>query len=302
MMDGVIIIDKPVGMTSADAVRVVKRRLGCKTGHLGTLDPFASGVLPLCLDEGTKIAQFLNAADKEYTGLIRLGSETDTGDPTGAVTITGRVPQLSPAALSRVAEGLRGESLQVPPMYSAIKRRGIPLYKLARQGLSVERRPRAVRIHALELTDAGDGTVAFSVLCSKGTYVRVLAQQIAACLGSVGHLATLRRTRFGPFCLEQATKLDELGQGPLPLIGLRDALPHLREIFIDSATAHRTRQGYEPALMGLASGRLDEAAKLIGPAGELAAIVVMDRAGRWRFARVINSAERAVANVRDLPS
>jgi tRNA pseudouridine55 synthase len=302
MMDGVIIVDKPVGMTSAEVVRIVKRHLGCKTGHLGTLDPFASGVLPLCLGEGTKIAQFLNTADKEYAGLIRLGSETDTGDPTGAVTATGRVPQVNPATLSRVAEGLRGESLQIPPMYSAIKRHGMPLYKLARQGLSVERQPRAVRIVALELTDAGDGTVAFSVTCSKGTYVRVLAQQIAAGLGSLGHLVALRRTRFGAFGLAQAVKLDEWGRGPLPLIGLREALPHLREIFVDTATEHRTRQGYEPALMGLAAGRLDEAAKLIGPAGELAAIVVMDQSGRWRFARVINRGERAVADVGDLPS
>ncbi len=293
MMDGMIIVDKPVGMTSAEVVRVVKRQLRCKTGHLGTLDPFASGVLPLCLGEATKIAQFLNTADKEYAGLIRLGIETDTGDPTGTVTATAHVPQLSAATLSRLADQLCGELLQMPPMYSAIKRRGVPLYKLARQGLSVERQPRPIRIHALELADVGDGTVSFSVACSKGTYIRVLAQQIAACVGSVGHLASLRRTRFGRFSLEHAVQLDTLGHGQPPLIELRVALSHLREILVDAATADRARHGYAPALAGLRSGRLDEAAKLVDPAGELAAIVVMDRSGRWRFARVIGRAQNA---------
>ncbi len=302
MMDGMIIIDKPLRMTSADVVRVVKRQLGCKTGHLGTLDPFASGVLPLCLGEATKIAQFLNTVDKEYAGVIRLGIETDTGDPTGTVTATGHVPQLSAATLSRLAEQLCGESLQMPPMYSAIKRRGVPLYKLARQGISVERQPRPIRIHALELTDVGDGNVSFCVACSKGTYIRVLAQQIAACVGSVGHLASLRRTRFGPFSLEQAVHLDTLGHGPPPLIELRAALSHLREIPVDAATAERARHGYAPVLAGLRSGQPNEAAKLVDPTGELAAIVVMDRSGRWRFARVIGRPSRVASNAAGLRS
>jgi tRNA pseudouridine55 synthase len=295
MMDGLLIIDKGCGITSAEVVRIVKQRLGCKTGHLGTLDPFASGVLPLCLGEGTKIAQFLNAADKEYIGLIRLGSETDTGDPTGTVTLTAALPALTPELLAEAAARLRGESLQVPPMYSAIKRQGTPLYKLARQGLTVERQPRLVRIDALQLADSGNGTVTFTVTCSKGTYIRVLAQQIAACLGSAGHLEMLRRTRFGPFGLADAVPMEAVERGNVRLIGLRASLPHLREIAVDPTTARRARQGYEPVLATLAPGDHDEAVKLIGPEGDVAAVIVMDRTGRWRFARVMSGQQRAAS-------
>ena len=294
-MNGLLIIDKPEGMTSTEVVRVVKRRLHCKTGHLGTLDPFASGVLPLCVGEGTKIAQFLNSADKEYTGVIRLGRETDTGDPTGTTTATAAIPWLNADLLAATAARLSGDTLQVPPMYSAIKRQGIPLYKLAREGLTVDREPRPVRIDALQLTDIGDGGIAFRVACSKGTYVRVLAQQVAGELGSVGYLESLRRTRFGHFRVEDAVQLSEIEDPSVPLIGLRDALPHLREIVIDAATARRTRHGYEPALAGLEPGASSEAAKLIAPNGHLAAVIVMDRGGRWRFARVIESGNEAAS-------
>ncbi len=285
-MDGLLIIDKPAGMTSAEVVRVVKQRLGCKTGHLGTLDPFASGVLPLCLGDGTKIAQFLNAADKEYTGVIRLGRATDTGDPTGTVTATAPVPAITAAQLAETSERFRGERLQTPPMYSAIKQQGTPLYKLARRGLTVDREPRRVQITALHLSDRGAGTIEFCVACSKGTYVRVLAEEIAVALGSVGHLEVLRRTRFGHFGAAEAVPIEACAWDTVPLIELRDCLPHLREIRTDAATARRARQGYEPLLGSLAPGRSDEAAKLVGPDGELAAVIVVDRDGHWRFGRV----------------
>lgn len=294
-MDGLLIVDKPEGMTSADVVRVVKGRLRCKTGHLGTLDPFASGVLPLCLGEGTKIAQFLNAAEKEYTGTIRLGSQTDTGDPTGTVTATAPVPQPDPAALGRSAEQFHGELLQVPPMYSAIKQHGTPLYKLARRGIAVEREARRVRIEALQLTSAEAGTIMFSVTCSKGTYIRVLAEEIAASLGSVGHLGTLRRTRFGRFRVEDAVSLEAVERGPVPLIGLRDALDGLREVSISAAAAQRARQGYEPMLGSIALGAENEAVKLVGPAGELAAVIIMEGPTGWRFARVFADHGRALS-------
>lgn len=291
-MDGLLIVDKPEGLTSAEIVRIVKRRVRCKTGHLGTLDPFASGVLPVCVGEGTKIAQFLNTADKEYIGLIRLGSETDTGDPTGAITATAPVAPLDPAELTQTAERFTGDLLQTPPMYSAIKRQGIPLYKLARQGIAVERQPRPVRIDALRLTKQGDGGIAFTVSCSKGTYIRVLAQQIAASLGSIGHLEKLRRIRFGHFGLQEAIVLSAVECTP-PLIGLRDALRHLREIQIDTPALQRARQGYEPWLESLPPGSTNEAAKLVGPDGDLTAVIVMDQLGRWRFARVFANSARA---------
>jgi tRNA pseudouridine55 synthase len=285
-LDGLLIVDKPEGMTSADVVRIIKRRVGSKTGHLGTLDPFASGVLPVCIGEGTKIAQFLNIADKEYTGLIGLGQETDTGDPTGTVTVTAPVPDITPERLVETARQFCGELVQTPPMYSAIKHHGTPLYKLARQGIAIERQPRRVHIEDLRLSRRSDGAIAFAVSCSKGTYIRVLAQQIGRSLGTVACLQALRRTKFGPFGLDQAITLEAIDQAELPLLGLRQALPQLREIRIDAEAAQRARQGYEPVLGTIASGEREEAVKLVGPDDELAAVVIADRFGRWRFGRV----------------
>ena len=285
-MDGLLIIDKPPGLTSADVVRVVKRHLRCKTGHLGTLDPFATGVLPVCIGEGTKIAQFLATADKAYSGIARLGQQTDSGDLTGTVIRSAPVPTISAQRLTAVAQSLLGELVQTPPMYSAVKQDGTPLYKLARQGIAVERQPRRVHIAELQLVAHADTRLGFSLACSKGTYVRVLAEQIGIALGTVAHLEALRRTRFGHFGLDQAIALDELERGAVRVIGLREALAHLREIQIDAATSHRARQGYVPVLGGLGRGGRDEAAKLVGPMGELAAVIVSDASGRWRFGRV----------------
>lgn len=284
--DGILIVDKPEGITSTDVVRAVKRRIKSKTGHLGTLDPFASGVLPVCVGDGTKIAQFLNVADKEYTGIIRLGEETDTGDPTGRVTITASVPPITAEQLVETARQFHGELLQTPPMYSALKHQGVRLYKLARQGIEIDRQPRRVHVARLELRYESDSRIAFSVSCSKGTYVRVLAQQIGAALGTVAHLQVLRRTRFGPFDLHQAVGMDALDHAELPLLRLPQALPQLREIRIDAAAAERARQGYEPVLGTIASPGREETVKLVGPDGELAAVVVADRFGRWHFGRV----------------
>jgi tRNA pseudouridine55 synthase len=284
-MDGLLVVDKPEGMSSAEVVRIVKRRLRCKTGHLGTLDPFASGVLPLCLGAGTKVAQFLNTADKEYTGIIRLGSATDTGDPTGVVIHTAAVPEVSGQQLEETVACFLGERLQTPPMYSALKRGGTPLYKLARQGIEVEREPRRVRIERLALRVSAPGAIDFSVACSKGTYVRVLAQEIASALGSVGHLEALRRTRFGPFSIDEATTLESFADGGGTVLGLRESLRGMREIPLDVPAAAEARRGYTLLLSRLACGRPDELAKLVGPDGAVVAVIAMDRTG-WRFARV----------------
>lgn len=288
--DGLLIIDKPAGITSAEVVRAVKQHLRCKTGHLGTLDPFATGVLPLCLGEGTKIAQFLNDADKEYVGLIRLGRETDTGDLTGRVTATAPLPALTAAEIAGMAERFCGSVQQVPPMYSAIKRAGTPLYKLARQGLVVERAARPVEIRSLALSLQDDANIAFTVVCSKGTYVRVLAQEIAAALGSLGYLEALRRTRFGQFGLAQAIPLAALATQPPHVIGLREALGHLPEICVDAAAAARARQGYEPLLGAMRWPAHTDTVKVVDPGGRLAAVVVTDPSGRRRFGRVFAGA------------
>jgi tRNA pseudouridine55 synthase len=293
MMHGLLLVDKPEGITSADVVRAVKGQLRCKTGHLGTLDPFATGVLPVCIGEGTKIAQFLNTADKEYSGRIRLGHETDSGDRTGSVTQTAAVPELSPSQLASVAARFLGETLQLPPMHSAIKHHGVPLYQLARKGIAVQRQARRVRIHALELAGDGPDGIAFRVTCSKGTYIRVLAQDIARALDTLGHLEALRRLRFGAFRIAAAVPLEAVGQRPLPIVGLRDALQHLREIQLDAAAAQRARQGYAPLLQSIPPGAYDEAVKLVDPSGVLASVILMEGVGRWRFARVFSEAATA---------
>ncbi len=287
-MHGILIVDKPEGLTSADVVRAAKRGLRLKVGHLGTLDPFATGVLPLCLGEGTKIAQFLSIADKVYVGRIRLGAATDTGDRTGRVVRDGPVPTVAAAALAALAQRLLGEQMQTPPMYSAIKRNGVPLYKLARAGREVERTPRPITIHRLDLRVAAAGAIDFELHCSKGTYVRVLAQDVASALGSIGHLESLRRTAFGEFSLADAVTMADLENGRVErVIGLRAALAHLREITIDAQGVRWAGQGRETVLRDLPRGAPGETAKLIGPEGGLVAVVAATEQGGWRFERVL---------------
>jgi tRNA pseudouridine55 synthase len=287
-MNGLVIVDKPEGVTSADVVRTAKRLLAVKTGHLGTLDPFASGVLPLCVGDGTKIAQFLNEADKEYTGLIRLGEETDTGDPTGSVSRTQPVPRLDESRLLRAAAELTGEIEQIPPMYSAIKQSGTPLYKLARRGIEVDRHPRRVTIHAFELRRDDEKTLAFSVSCSKGTYIRVLAAEVAARLGTVGHLAALRRTKFGRFTEAQSVSLQDVAAGHAKIIGLAEALRDLRQIRLRPSEVLRARSGFLPLLESVPPGRPGEILKLVDDSGDLVAVIECNDRVAWRYARVFS--------------
>lgn len=289
-MHGILLIDKPAGITSAAVVRDVKRATGAKVGHLGTLDPFAEGLLPLVLGEGTKIAQFLNTADKAYEGTVRLGRRTDSGDRTGAVVEEAPPPAAAdPARCAQVAAELRGPRMQVPPMYSAVKRDGMPLYRLARRGVDVEREARPVTIHDLEIEPLAADLLHLRVHCSKGTYVRVLAEEIAAALGTVGHLESLRRTRFGHFGIAAAVRPPIDREAALrALIGPREALPELPEIAVDTATAAAVLQGKESALGALP--RPPEgvaAAKVLGPDGALLALVTPAPGRRWQYSRVL---------------
>src|SRR5262245_41942083 len=216
-------------MSSTQVVRIVKKSLTVeKIGHLGTLDPFASGLLPLCLGAGTKIAQFLMAENKAYAGTIRLGVETDTLDATGQITRVAPVSSYKREALDTLERRFIGESWQTPPMYSALKRHGVPLYKLARRGEQVEREPRKVVIEVFSLEQESENTLRFFLSCSKGTYVRSLAADVGATLGCGAHLATLRRTAFGPFSIQEAVSLSALTERYLkesiPLLSLLQAL------------------------------------------------------------------------------
>lgn len=289
-MNGLVLIDKPEGLTSADVVRRVKRRVCVKVGHLGTLDPFATGLLPLCLGEATKIAQFLNTADKQYTGEIRLGWSTTTGDRTGERLDTAPVPDLAGADLGELAQRFTGDLLQTPPMYSALKRDGVPLYRLARRGVEVERSPRPVRIDDLRLEIAAPDVLRFTVSCSKGTYIRVLAEDIGAHLGSRGHLAALRRTAFGGFHVDDAAPLEaylEIANGaPLPgFVSLRASLAHLPAIEIDRTTEAAVRQGKAWVLRTVPTD-VAAALALVGSDGEVTAVLVRDGSG-WSYGRVL---------------
>lgn len=213
-LSGILVLDKPQGVSSNGALQRAKRLFqAAKAGHTGSLDPLATGVLPLCFGEATKFSQYLLDADKGYRSTFILGAGTDTGDAEGEVVQRSSAAGITEAALREAMTRLTGEIEQIPPMYSAVKRDGKPLYKLAREGKEVEREPRAVTIHQFELLAFEPGEearVVVDVLCSKGTYIRTLAEDLGAALGVQAHVGALRRTRSGPFSLETAVTLDEL--------------------------------------------------------------------------------------------
>jgi len=221
VLDGVLLLDKPAGLSSNHALQRAKRTVdAAKAGHTGTLDPFATGLLVCCTGRATKISGAMLNADKTYIATLTFGSETDSGDLTGHV-----VAQAGPdftgvtrAALDDVAVRFTGTQTQIPPMYSALKRDGKPLYEYARAGIELEREPRTITIYSLNvLALAEDGlTAELEVACSKGTYIRTLAQDIGRALGCHAHLSGLRRTRVGPFSLDHAVTLDALQAMPDP--------------------------------------------------------------------------------------
>lgn len=291
-MNGILLVDKAEGITSAAVVRVVKRSLrGSKVGHLGTLDPFASGLLPLCLGEATKIAQFLLVERKQYCGTIRLGIETDTFDATGKILREAPVPAYGQEVLRELERQFRGTCWQTPPMYSAIKHRGVPLYKLARRGIEVERVPRQIVIEQLTLTPVQRDTLGFFLSCSKGTYVRSLAADIGRLLGCGAHLATLRRTAVGPFTVEEAIPFALLGgslqRGTLPLLSVAQALSHYRAFSLSEAAAARLRHGQQEVLRALpAAQHPHEVVRLLAPDGTVVALAAQQD-GKWQLVRVL---------------
>jgi len=210
-IDGVLLIDKAPGMTSHDVVAIVRKRLGFKkVGHCGTLDPLATGLLLIVLGRGTKIQDLLMAEDKEYTGTMQLGITTDSQDADGQVVETRPVPEFTREQIQESFEKFHGDFYQMPPMVSAIKQGGVPLYKLARQGKTVEREPRFVHVFAHEITRVGLPDIDFRVVCSKGFYVRTYAFDIGNDLGCGAHLRMLRRTKSGRFSVEGAVTVEEL--------------------------------------------------------------------------------------------
>ncbi len=214
-IDGVLLVDKAQGMTSHDVVAITRRALNTKkVGHCGTLDPLATGLLIITVGRGTKIQDLIMSEDKEYVGTLRLGEATDSQDADGVVTETRPVPELSREQIEAAFAKLKGDFYQTPPMVSAIKKDGVPLYKLARQGKVVDREPRFVRVYASEIQDIRLPEIDFRVVCSKGFYVRTYAHDIGQDLGCGAHLRSLRRTKSGRFSVDGAVTVEELKTQP----------------------------------------------------------------------------------------
>jgi tRNA pseudouridine55 synthase len=252
-MDGFLVVDKGVGKSSHDVVAAVRRLTGQrKAGHTGTLDPFATGVLPVALGEGTKAIPFLDEGVKEYQATLSLGSITDTGDLTGQVVDTAPWQHLSSVDIEAALLSFIGKSLQIPPMYSALKRNGVPLYKLARRGEVVEREARPIEIFAISLLRLAPPEVEFTVRCSRGTYIRSLAVDIGERLGCGAHLLSLRRTQSGPFIIGRAMTLDQLAalsreELLQQLISPCTALDHLPLLPLTLVGAERVARGISPS-------------------------------------------------------
>jgi tRNA pseudouridine55 synthase len=290
-LDGVLLLDKPAGIGSNAALQTVKRLYGAaKAGHAGTLDPLASGLLPVLFGEATKFAQFAQDADKEYLARVRLGVATTTGDAEGKVTEAHDVT-VAEESLEPVLARFRGEIEQVPPMHSALKQGGRPLYELARQGREVARRARRVRVHALELLAFDGESIELRVRCSKGTYVRTLAEDIGRALGCGAHLSALRRVAAGRFNVAEAVRLDALhAETPearerrlLPAESLLQGLPR---VDLPEALAARFARGQMLTLAAAPDGRC----RVYGAQGRLLGLGEGQGRGELRPRRLVSYA------------
>ena len=249
-MDGVLAVNKEAGWSSHDVVAKVRQLIGqAKVGHAGTLDPAATGVLPVLIGKGTRIAEYLVEWDKEYRAILRLGETTNTQDATGTVLVRESTELVTDDVIRKTVGRFRGAILQVPPMYSAVKVAGVPLYKAARAGRTVAREPRTVLIHALDVLTIEGRDVTLRIVCSKGTYIRTLCADIGEALGVGGHMRKLERTRVGPLTIDHAMTVDEiaaryaLGRLGDALMSLDHALDGLPALVVDRQTADRVRHG-----------------------------------------------------------
>jgi tRNA pseudouridine55 synthase len=297
-IDGIVLLDKPAGMSSNQALQRVRRLLSAaKGGHAGTLDPLATGMLPLCLGQATKACGALLGSSKAYRARLMLGTATDTGDADGTVVAESPVPVLPRDHVESILAGFTGAIKQVPPMYSALKRNGRPLYELARRGEQVQREARPVCIHRLDLLSSGPRELEIAVVCSKGTYIRVLGEDVARALGTCGHLGELRRLWVEPFAGERMVTVETIEawaaasragrEGApwlLPVDRAFDAMPRLD---LDELQSLHLRQGRVLATPGVALG--EGRARAYGPDSRFLGLVVVDSAGQVRVERLFVS-------------
>ena len=262
-MDGIVNVDKPLGITSHDVVYRLRRILKTKKiGHTGTLDPEASGVLPMCVGRGTKLAEYLTAADKQYMARLQLGAFTDTQDASGEILERFQV-DVTEERIYDAVKSFTGDILQIPPMFSAINIDGKKLYELAREGKTVEREPRKITIHKIEIKniDLEKSCVDMLVDCSKGTYIRTLCNDIGAYLGCGGYMSALRRTKSGRFEIEKSYTLEEIermadAQDFGFLVPVGEALSEYKKIVLAERNANKVRNGIKISVEGLAEGEI----------------------------------------------
>ena len=263
-INGFVLLDKASGSSSNFALQQVKRLFGAnKAGHTGSLDPLASGLLPICLGQATKVAQFLLDDDKRYLVQAKFGQISSTGDSEGKIVNFGSTKGIDENSIKTILSQFIGDINQVPPMYSALKRNGTPLYKLARQGIEIERSPRPVTIYEINFLNLDDTVVSLEVSCSKGTYIRTLVEDIGQSLGCGGHVVELRRTGFAHFDLsesktyEQLSKLKEQSLESLDsvILGADEILPNLESVYLDSEQTSDIRLGKKIEYLGFSTSQ-----------------------------------------------
>jgi tRNA pseudouridine55 synthase len=253
-MNGIVLVDKPQGVTSFDVVRQLRRF--CQTrqvGHCGTLDPLATGLLPVAVGSATRLVEYLMADEKEYLATLALGAVTDTQDATGQLLATYPWDDVTPSALAAACQLFTGAIAQIPPMYSALKRDGVPLYRLARQGLEVERAARDITISLIEILEFTPPLASIRVVCSKGTYIRTLVHDLGQQLGCGAHLTALRRVRCGVLTVDASYTPDELqalaeAGGPLPVMSATEAMAAFPVVAVQSSAWGRLANGVAPLL------------------------------------------------------
>jgi tRNA pseudouridine55 synthase len=286
-VDGILLLAKPAGLSSNQALQRARRLYrAAKAGHTGSLDPFATGVLPLCFGQATKVAGLLLDSAKHYRARLALGRRTTTGDRDGAVIESRPVPPLDAAAVQAALARFVGDIEQVPPMYSALKRDGEPLYALARRGIEVERAPRRVRVFALVLEQLTPGALEFSVHCSKGTYVRVLGEELAEALGTVGYLEALERTQVDAFAGHGTHRLETLEGAGLDeraldalLLPTDAALAGYPRVDLGAEAARRFRHGLRVATAPTAVAGDERRARVYDATGHFLGLGALGEAG-----------------------
>ena len=281
-MDGIINVMKPAGMTSHDVVAKLRRIYHTrKVGHTGTLDPDAVGVLPVCIGQATRLVEYLTDKEKTYKTVMKFGSETNTQDAAGEVTVTTELPSLSREEFVAVTQQFIGEIQQIPPMYSAIKKDGQPLYKLARQGIDVEVEPRPVVIHEIKVLMYQPESAMLEIRCGKGTYIRTLCQDIARACGSSGHMAYLMRTKSGVFGADTAVALSRLEESEHPeqfLMDMNTSLADMPALAVkDTAMLVRVQNGLAQRVPGAAQLAEGTVCRALDSQGNLVAIGTIEK-------------------------